>query len=209
MTSLFRYMSTAACALALLLAAPAYASTVHGSLTGGSVAVPPASAPAPSPAPAPAPVGGNGPPAGTIGPVGPAAPAGQVLGASTSAPLPAAVFAPQASSSDYQLPPGCAPLITHYLHVGRANDESDMRALQSFLNTNLGLSLPVTGFFDQATFNAVEAFQLKYAEDVLAPWVPFGLPSSRTPTGYVYKTTSWKINSLACASLEAPFPTLP
>jgi peptidoglycan hydrolase-like protein with peptidoglycan-binding domain len=73
-----------------------------------------------------------------------------------------------------------------------------VNTLKNFLNGNLDVELNADGIFDAATTLAVNAFQLKYWEDVLAPWVPFGLPTDHTPTGYVYKTTSWKINQLNC-----------
>ncbi|MBX4181388.1 hypothetical protein KW807_00815, partial [Candidatus Parcubacteria bacterium] len=50
------------------------------------------------------------------------------------------------------------------------------------------------GVFDQATKQAVEAFQLKYSSEVLAPW---GISA---PTGYVYITTLGKINQLLCGT---------
>ena len=55
-----------------------------------------------------------------------------------------------------------------------------------------GYDVDVTGIFDERTDAAVRAFQLKYADDVLAPW---GLEES---TGYVYYTTQKKINESYC-----------
>ncbi len=110
---------------------------------------------------------------------------GQVLGAST-----------------------CGPLLTDYLKLGWANNADQVKALQGFLNTQLGLNLPLSGFFGNDTFAAVKAFQLQYGSDVLIPWV--GLPASGitgndTPTGFVYQTTRWKINNIWCPGSEA-FP---
>jgi hypothetical protein len=140
--------------------------------------------------------GGGPPPAGPVTPLTPLAPLappqGEVLGASTSTPEAA-----------------CGPLLTDFLRIGKQNDAGQVEKLQQFLNDELGLSLPVTGFFGRLTEKAVEAFQLKYWEEVLAPWTPFGLASDHTPTGYVYKTTEFKINSLYCATLDAPAPALP
>ena len=101
------------------------------------------------------------------------------------------------------------PLLTTYLGVGKANDLVETVKLQLFLSTELGLENLVTGAFDPATHAAVEQFQLKYAEEVLAPWVPFGLASAETPTGYVYKTTQRMINNIHCEALEIPMPQLP
>ncbi|TSC61211.1 MAG: hypothetical protein Athens041674_845, partial [Parcubacteria group bacterium Athens0416_74] len=66
----------------------------------------------------------------------------------------------------------------------------------------LGLNLPLTGFFGLLTENAVKAFQLKYSEQILAPW---GITQ---PTGYVYKTTQRWINLSHCSSLNIPMPDL-
>lgn len=101
------------------------------------------------------------------------------------------------------------PLITTYLGLDKANDLADTVKLQVFLASHLGLELAPTGTFDQATEEAVKQFQLKYASEVLAPWLPFGLASETTATGYVYKTTQRMINKIYCASLEIPMPQLP
>ncbi len=101
------------------------------------------------------------------------------------------------------------PLLTTYLRMGKANDLVEMIKLQLFLSTELGLENLVTGNFDQSTKMAVEQFQLKYADEVLAPWLPFGHVSTSTPTGYVYKTTQRMINKIHCVSLDIPMPQLP
>lgn len=103
----------------------------------------------------------------------------------------------------------CVPLLTSYLREGRANPEDEVRKLQGFLAKHLGITLAMTGVFDHKTTESVDAFQLRYASDVLAPWVSFGLRDERTPTGYVYKTTLWKINEIACPERVAPKPQLP
>jgi hypothetical protein len=59
------------------------------------------------------------------------------------------------------------------------------------------------------TYAAVKQFQVKHWENVLAPWVKFGLTSDHTATGYVFKTTKHTINLLNCASLNEPAPQLP
>jgi hypothetical protein len=101
------------------------------------------------------------------------------------------------------------PLLTTYLRMGHNNDLVEVVELQMFLMSELGLTNLVTGLFDQATKDAVEQFQLKYADQVLAPWVPHGLPSASTPTGYVYKTTQRMINNIYCEWLNIPMPELP
>ena len=115
------------------------------------------------------------------------APQGEVLGASTCT----------------------EPLLTDYMRQGKPNDPEQVKLLQQFLNDHMQAGLEVTGFFGPLTTKAVEEFQLKYWEDILAPWVPHGLQGDHTPTGYVYKTTLRKINNLFCADLSLPLPELP
>ena len=92
---------------------------------------------------------------------------------------------------------------------GYANDKSEVMKLQAFLNEELGASLPITGFFGPLTEAQVERLQLKYADDILAPWVSAGLHASKgIPTGIVYLSTLWKINALRCSSLGEAFPAL-
>lgn len=103
----------------------------------------------------------------------------------------------------------CSPILTSYLGIGKPNPADQVIVLQNFLNGNLGISLPVTGFFGPLTFQAVKDFQTKYFSDILSPWVPYGLPSEHTPTGYVYKTTQWMVNHIACEEADPPKPNLP
>jgi len=87
---------------------------------------------------------------------------------------------------------GC-DYVTSYLRFGDNNEAGEVTRLQTFLRDTEGFSnLAVTGVFDQATFDAVSQFQLKYAGDVLAPW------GINFPTGYVYYTTLKKINEIYC-----------
>ncbi len=90
-----------------------------------------------------------------------------------------------------------------YLWYGRPNDGRQVTKLQTFLNDREGAGLPVTGFFGTLTRAAVSAFQVKYAADILTPW------GETEPTGNVYKTTKWKINSLWCPALELTAPSVP
>ena len=96
-----------------------------------------------------------------------------------------------------------------YLRQGKKNDSEQVKLLQQFLNKNLGLSLPTSGFFGQLTRTAVEQFQIKHKVEVLRPWLAYGLPNESTPTGYVYKTTKRWINLLECPDLGLPMPQLP
>ncbi|MEN9341956.1 MAG: hypothetical protein RIQ54_212 [Candidatus Parcubacteria bacterium] len=131
--------------------------------------------------------GGTGTTAPASTPVANTAPQGQVLGATTK----------------------CGITFNGYMGLGKKNDSEQVKKLQEFLNKELGISLPVTGFFGQLTVAAVKKFQLKYASEILAPWVPHGLPNDKTATGYVYKTTQRWINKLLCAEVDIPLPKLP
>ena len=99
------------------------------------------------------------------------------------------------------------PYLNSYLGMGKKNATEEVKKLQTFLNTNLGLSIPVTGFFGPATLAAVKEFQLQNADQILTPWMSFGL-SDKKPTGYVYKTTKRWINIMQCKSLNIPMPDL-
>ncbi len=145
--------------------------------------------------------GGGGPSVGFGGFFGisgqSAQPQGQVLGTSTSSGAPAVLGAE------------CGPQLTSYLREGRNNSADQVELLQTFLNQQLGLSIPVTGYFGPMTFKAVEEFQTQQSASVLAPWVPLGLQSASTPTGYVYKTTKWEINHISCPTNGVSAPILP
>ena len=100
-------------------------------------------------------------------------------------------------------------ILTTYIKIGQNNNVDDVKFLQSFLNTELGINLPVTGFYGALTLKAVNDFQLKYSDDVLKPWIDLGLHSSEEiATGYVYKTTQHTINTMVCPELKIPMPTL-
>lgn len=105
--------------------------------------------------------------------------------------------------------PSCdTPLLTTYMRQGKNNDKGEVAKLQTFLNAQLGLAIPVTGFFGSQTTAAVNKLQTKYQSDILGPWSAFG-HDGHTPTGYVYKTTQREINMLACSNLNLPAPQLP
>lgn len=113
------------------------------------------------------------------------APEGQVLGATTEEEVPT-----------------CGQYLTSYLRYGYDNDTFEVTKLQLFLKSR-GFDLDVTGEFDLKTDKAVHEFQLSYTEDILTPW------EIDYSTGYVYKTTKWKINNIICPlSEEFPSPLI-
>ncbi|MBI2673754.1 MAG: DUF11 domain-containing protein [Candidatus Zambryskibacteria bacterium] len=80
-----------------------------------------------------------------------------------------------------------------YMRRDFDNDPIEVLKLQSFLiNFEGHKEVSLTGVFDQATFDAVSAFQMKYFSDILEPWGHTG------PTGYVYILTLKKINEIYC-----------
>ncbi len=116
---------------------------------------------------------------------------GEVLGASTS------------------VGGSCSIYLISYIGIGRNNNVEDVIRLQNFLNSYLGLNLSVNGVYDTATVAAVNALQEKEWETILAPWGPHGLENIRKGTSYVYKTTSWFVNTKQNGCANLPFPLLP
>jgi hypothetical protein len=107
------------------------------------------------------------------------APRGQVLGAS------------------------CGLYMDKHIKFGSAkNDADQVSKLQAFLNKWMGTSLAITGVYDAPTLTALQAFQLKYADQVLTPW------NISSPTGLVYLSTLREINLLECPALSLPTPEL-
>lgn len=97
--------------------------------------------------------------------------------------------------------PACQKLRT-YIKFGEQNDTADVSLLQSFLG------LPVTGTYDLPTFMAVHEFQNAQADDVLNPWAEMLGAGYGHSTGWVYRTTQWKINTMLCPNEYIPFPTI-
>jgi hypothetical protein len=101
----------------------------------------------------------------------------------------------------------CA-MLTTFMKIGTSNNVEEVKMLQTFLNSKINASLPVTGFFGPLTFQAIKDFQAQYAEDILKPWVEAGLMEDEIPTGYVYKTTQHAINKMLCPEAEIAYPVL-
>jgi hypothetical protein len=99
-------------------------------------------------------------------------------------------------------PASCSPLLTAYLRMGRHNDPAQVMLLQAFLNSNLGVNMPVNGIFDGVTDAFVRQFQDKYASEILSPW------HLNHNTGIVWLTTRKLINKLNCATVDEVLPPL-
>ncbi|MBI4088103.1 hypothetical protein HY418_01840 [Candidatus Kaiserbacteria bacterium] len=129
--------------------------------------------------------GGNGPTTGSYGIVDGTA-GGAVLGASSTAVIEEA--------------PECNAYLTAFIRYGKKdNDTQQVRRLQLVLRDFEHASVEVNGIYDMATLAAVNAFQQKYAAEILTPW---GITQ---PTGYVYLTTRKKVNEVYCNNTKA-FP---
>ena len=109
---------------------------------------------------------------------------GQVLGASTV------------------LGASCGLYMDKFVRSGRTNDVEQVKKLQTFLNKWMNSDLPVTGFYGPLTLKVLNAFQEKYASEILTPW---GLSG---PTGIAYLTTLRWINMLECPDLALQIPAL-
>lgn len=96
----------------------------------------------------------------------------------------------------------CGVYMDKYVRLGKRNNASQVSKLQEFLNKYMGASLPLTGFYGPLTAAAVNAFQTKHADTILAPW------GISTPTGIVYRTTLRQINVLECPEISAGIPEL-
>lgn len=96
------------------------------------------------------------------------------------------------SPSPTLVPLPCPLYLREFIRLGQDNDPFEVRKLQAFLNVFMGESLPITGFYGQADFEAVSRMQARYLPDVLTPW---GIDES---TGYVFITTRLAINNIYC-----------
>ena len=94
------------------------------------------------------------------------------------------------------------PFLIDYMQIGWENDPIEVAKLQLFLNifkdTFGGTDNPITREFDATTDRNVKAFQSHYRSEILDPWYLRGIVPHYEPTGFVYKTTLWKINSIIC-----------
>jgi hypothetical protein len=96
------------------------------------------------------------------------------------------------------LPAETCNYLLEYIKFGADNNPVEVLKLQRFLKDYEGFeNVPLSGFYDQVSYDAVSKFQMRYFDDVLAPWGHDG------PTGYVYITTKKKVNEIYC---ERPFP---
>lgn len=84
----------------------------------------------------------------------------------------------------------CKTFTSNIVLNSKKNDLGEVKLWQAFLNKELNINLPITGFFGKLTFAAVKKFQLKYKDEILTPL------NLKIPTGQIYKATINKANSL-------------
>lgn len=94
------------------------------------------------------------------------------------------------------------PFLNDFMQMEGQNDPFMVMKLQLFLSIFKdlfgGTDNPVTGVFDATTEQNVKTFQAFYSDQILDPWFELGIVPHNEPTGFVYKTTLWKINSIIC-----------
>lgn len=98
------------------------------------------------------------------------------------------------------------PFILDYMQIGWNNSTWEVTKLQMFLSIVMGYENPITGVFDLMTDANVKLFQERYRSEVLDPWFEKGIVPHNQPTGFVYKTTRWKINDIVCPGTD-PYPS--
>jgi len=100
----------------------------------------------------------------------------------------------------------CGMYIFDYMRQSfPTNDPVEVAKLQGFLSEQ-GFFVPETGYFGPLTDRSVKDFQVAHSDEILLPWTNLGFTGG--PSGYVYKTTRWKINNIVCPGSE-DFPLIP
>ena len=92
----------------------------------------------------------------------------------------------------------CSIYLKKFIKYGENNDQNEVKKLQAFLVAYQHEDLKINGRYDLATYEAVKRFQQKYVTGVLKPW------GMTEPSGYVYITTTAKINRLFCEIYTDP-----
>tara|TARA_B100000508_G_scaffold91716_1_gene71542 strand:+ start:5903 stop:10669 length:4767 start_codon:yes stop_codon:yes gene_type:complete len=96
--------------------------------------------------------------------------------------------------------------LLEYMQMGVENNPWEVTKLQMFLSIVMQYDNPVTGFFDAVTDANVKRFQEQYRSEILDPWYIRDIVPHNEPTGFVYKTTKWKINDIVCPGWD-PYPS--
>lgn len=96
----------------------------------------------------------------------------------------------------------CGLYMDKFIRLGKRNNVEQVMKLQEFLNKWMNAGLPVTGTYGPMSVAAVNAFQTKYADEILTPW------NLNQPTGIVFLTTLRWINMLECPELALQVPGL-
>lgn len=123
---------------------------------------------------------------------------------------PGVPFVPQALGKVLGESTSCGLYLNEYLKKGKKNNVEEVKKLQQFLNDYLKLNpkLPINGNFGLQTYKAVVKFQEQENNLVLNPWVGVTLKDAKKGTGWVFKTTVWRINNIMCPELNLPIPAI-
>lgn len=90
-------------------------------------------------------------------------------------------------------PPTSCYYLYDYLRKDFNNNPVEVRKLQVFLRDLEGFTnVQITGVYDDQTIVALDAFQNRYAGDILTPW------GHTAPTSYTYILTKKKVNEIYC-----------
>ena len=145
---------------------------------------------------------------GSSGGFAPSFGGGAVLGASTEGKVLGASIDKDATSTASSTASTTCVLFKTFMKKGSKNNKAEVIKLQGFLNSQLGIKLPLTGTFGSLTEKAVKDFQTKNSDLILAPWVKIGVMNSPISTGYFFKTTQYVANKLMCPNVVVEMPTL-
>jgi len=111
-------------------------------------------------------------------------------GSSSSGSLASGGGAVLGASTEGDVLGACVPF-TEYHRKGDVGGE--VSKIQEFLNQEMNAGIIVDGVYGESTVKGVHAFQKKYFEQIISPWVPSFL--ART-TGKFYKTTRMMVNKI-------------
>ena len=99
------------------------------------------------------------------------------------------------------IPPTSCYYLFDYLRKDFNNNPVEVRKLQVFLRDLEGFTnVQITGIYDDQTIVALDAFQARYASEILTPW------GHTAPTSYTYILTKKKVNEIYC---RMAFPVTP
>jgi hypothetical protein len=85
------------------------------------------------------------------------------------------------------------PVVTQMIKQGAENPLRDVANLQTFLRVHEHMDVMATGDYDDETEAAVKEFQMRHADEILAPW------GATKASGIVSLTTRKVMDKMACS----------